>query len=171
MQSTVVKKVSKDAIDFPEEQFVLKDYPIDVSMQVYDNGDVYIGQQLNGERSGLGTLYYKNGNVHTGNWYCNIKSGCGIYFTKRGTKYIGKWTDDELNWTNTEIEFKDGSRYVGAMTNNKITGYGRIKYKNGDVYQGMWKAGKWHGSGEVLYKNGDRLTGEFNENTLVKRIE
>lgn len=169
--STVVKKVSKDTIQTFKDQFVLKDFPIDVSMRAYENGDVYIGQQMNGYRSGLGTLYYGNGDIHTGNWYKDVKDGCGIYFTKEGTKYIGKWVGGKLNWDKNEIEYFDGSYYEGTLKNDKITGNGTMKYKNGDVYQGEWKDGKWHGSGEIIYKSGRRLRGNFNENTLIKQIE
>lgn len=40
-----------------------------------------------------------------------------------------------------------GDVYVGNITNNQKTGFGRILYANGSFYEGQWEANKYSGKG------------------------
>ena len=86
---------------------MLKKYVnVEVSMIVSENGDVYIGQQVNEQKQGLGSMYYVNGNVYTGNWFNDIREGCGVFIENTGTQFVGKWHNNKLHWHKNQIHFR-----------------------------------------------------------------
>ncbi len=62
---------------------------------IYDNGDYYYGQFLNGDRHGEGTYIWSNGNKYEGNWKHGRRHGQGTFTWFNGGTYSGKWRDDK----------------------------------------------------------------------------
>lgn len=59
----------------------------------YDNGDVYMGDIIQGKKSGKGTLCYDKGkSVYEGEWLDNKRCGKGKQVTKEGT-YSGNFVE------------------------------------------------------------------------------
>lgn len=165
MRYPVVVKVTRETVDHFQNQFMLKEFPnLSVSMIAYENGDVYIGQQLKDARCGLGTMYYENGDVLITNWYDDMADGCGVLEKKCGTRYVGKWKNGKLHWKKNQIQYIDGGLYEGSLIDGNVTGKGTMRYSTGEIYQGEWKDGKWHGEGAIKYSDGEIYKGEFFEN-------
>ena len=62
----------------------------------YKNGEFYIGQVLDGNKQGEGTLYYKNGNIkYIGDFINDKFEGKGKYIYQNGEYYIGEWLNDK----------------------------------------------------------------------------
>ena len=60
----------------------------------YPNGDIYIGDLLNNQRSGHGKMIYANGDIYQGEWEKDEKGGetrskSGIMSYKNDNIYIG----------------------------------------------------------------------------------
>lgn len=57
----------------------------------YDNGDKYVGELLNGKRSGKGIYLWSNGDAWYGSWNDGERDGYGIYMDFLGTYDKGTW--------------------------------------------------------------------------------
>lgn len=66
---------------------------------LYDNGDTYFGDLLNGEREGSGTFTEKKtGIIYTGEWVHGKREGNGT-LTSKDNQYIydGQWKDNSMS--------------------------------------------------------------------------
>jgi hypothetical protein len=129
---------------------------------IYENGDYYIGQALNGKAHGKGILYYKNGLIIYDGDFVNGKfEGTG----KRnweGKYYIGQWLNGKRHGKGIMFDKNDNILYDGYYIDNKKEGEGRIIYENKNFYIGQWLDNKRHGKGKEYYKNNElRYDGDF----------
>ena len=58
-------------------------------------GSEYVGDIINGKRTGKGTLTYINGDKYVGDFVDGEFHGKGIVFLKNGKKIKGKWLNGE----------------------------------------------------------------------------
>lgn len=159
-----IYEVSKETLENFKNHFRIEEgKEIEISMIVYRNGDVYVGQREGEKRNGLGTTYYITGEVHIGNWLNDIREGCGVNFKNTGVKYLGRWRNGKMNTKYGEIEFGVISYYKGEINNDEICGKGFMYYNEQEAYDGYWKKNQWHGQGVIKYKSGETYRGEFNE--------
>ena len=86
---------------------------------VFESGDKYTGNYVNGKRTGKGTYIWKNGDKYVGDFVNSIRTGKGT-----------------LSWI-------DGSNYVGDFVNGKLNGYGQYTDEKGRIYKGEFKNGKF----------------------------
>ncbi len=56
-----------------------------IKTKIYDNGDKYTGQFLNGEKHGQGIYFYLNGKKYVGKWRNDKRYGQGTYIYKNGS--------------------------------------------------------------------------------------
>jgi len=78
-------------------------YPMDIPAEEagtleavsFNNGDVYLGQLLDGKRSGLGLYIWADGNAWFGIWADNKMNGIGLYMDYNGNYYSGEWENDK----------------------------------------------------------------------------
>lgn len=127
----------------------------------------YIGESVNGERSGFGILLYSNGNRYLGQFKDNNFCGEGIFYFKNGDLLQGNFFEGLLNGLG-RYKSKDGYEYYGYWVNGRKTGWGRMRnqtvwmydsetYKP-EIYDGHWLDDEFHGEG--LYENhGNRYYG------------
>jgi len=88
-------------------------YEIKTQKMVFDNGDIYDGSWLDGNKYGWGKMIYKNGDIYDGEWDICGKHGQG------------------------KMMYKNGDVYEGSWFRNNRDGNGKITYQKGDVYEGM----------------------------------
>lgn len=148
------------------------------------NGNRYIGNWKNNERSGKGLMYYKNGNQYDGEWKEDVRSGAGIlsvsiepvimpalssvfegnaknsrHQNDRMRKvYAGMWMNDKPHGDGIHY-YLDGRVYTGSFQNGLKDGWGHMKYSDGNVYEGEYLRDNRHGQGVLLIGNGDRYEG------------
>ena len=130
---------------------------------IYDNGDYYIGECLNGLAHGKGKKYYKNDTIkYEGDFVNGKKEGNGKYIYESGSYYIGQFLNDLKHGKGKEY-YKNGTiRYEGDFVNDKAEGNGKYIYDDGEYYIGQWLNGLKHGKGKKYYKNGNiKYEGNF----------
>ena len=92
---------------------------------------------------GYGKVTFKDGSIYTG-----------------GAKF-GILTNEIDKSRPCEISFSDGTKYIGEVRNNILTGKGKITFPSGNKYEGGISFGLRHGNG--IYRDGNGLLyeGEF----------
>ena len=137
---------------------------------IWENGEYYIGQWLDGLRHGKGIIYYKNDSIKYEGDFVNDKyEGNGKYIYGNGDYYIGQWLNDLKHGKGT-IYYKNNSiKYEGGFVNGKLEGYGKYIYENGEYYIGQYLNGLKHGKGTIYYKNNSiKYEGEFINDQILK---
>lgn len=81
--------------------------------KVYDNGEKYTGELLDGQRHGQGTCFYPNGNRYEGGWQEDSMFGPGVYTWKDGSVYKGEFVEGSKSARGV-MTWADGQRYEGA---------------------------------------------------------
>ena len=140
-----------------------EDYIINNKKFIYENGEYYIGEWLNGLRHGKGTLYYKNGNIkYKGDFIKDKFEGEGQYNFENGEYYIGEWLNDQRHGKGI-LYYKNGNiKYDGKFIKDKFEGEGQYIYENGEYYIGEWLNDLRHGKGKLYYKNDNiKYEGDF----------
>ena len=90
---------------------------------IFDNGDSYLGELLDGKLHGHGKYIWKEGSKYIGNWINGLKHGRGIIFFPNGTRYDGEFFNDQYHGRGVYYN-EDGSKidvnYVqGRLVENK----------------------------------------------------
>lgn len=78
-------------------------------------------------------------------------------------KYIGQWWCGQMQGIG-HFEFPDGRNYNGQLSNNEISGFGKM-YGNSTtgIYEGEFLNGKYHGHGILELKNKENYEGNFKD--------
>jgi hypothetical protein len=93
----------------------------------YDNGNVYVGEALNGLKHGTGKFTWASGHVYVGEYVNDKRTGQGTY-----------------TWPTGEF-------YEGSFENNARHGQGKQYDKDGNlVQQGIWENGDYVGTAEAV---------------------
>ena len=136
----------------------------------YRNG---YGMYIVGDFDDRMLLNCSNCVIYVGNWVNGYKSGTGACYNLNGTRiYQGNFADDEPSGAypgtaSNEYRFdiiKSGNNYYIGETNNGIrSGYGLYLWQNGNIWYGSWSYDTGSGIGVYLYQNGSVVTGIWNE--------
>ncbi|GAB2230311.1 hypothetical protein Droror1_Dr00014572 [Drosera rotundifolia] len=130
-------------------------------VQVYNNGDVYEGEFVNGKCSGSGVYcYYLSSGRYEGDWVDGKYDGYGIETWSKGSRYKGQYKEG-LRHGFGVYKAHAGDVYVGEWCNGKCHGFGVYSCCDGSVYVGQFKWGVKHGLGHFTYRNGDVYAGEY----------
>lgn len=156
----------------------------------YENGTHYIGNYVNGQRSGFGyrsypgkDLFYvgeykndiKEGKgklwkesakkwVYDGMWSRDLKNGQGYLIRDEGT-YEGSWLNDKLHGKG-KMDWVNGDTYEGEYKDDLRHGFGKMRFKNGDTYEGTFVGGQMHGQGRYVWRNGEIFEGNFKNGVM-----
>ena len=120
---------------------------------IYENGDYYIGQWLNGKKHGKGYIRNSEEKNLIEVFYNNDKrqEKEGKSFNKDGNVYN---RNNQGIIKGVEYSQKGIVKYEGEMINGVYNGNGKYIYPNGEIYIGQWSNGKRHGKGILYYDNG-----------------
>eukprot|EP00347_Sterkiella_histriomuscorum_P014743 403359714 len=188
--SNITNKVVKDKMkQYPRVKLMhLKSTSTNTKIcpiHFYSNGDVYMGERLNGisRRDGIGMQIYSDGSFYSGNWKRSYIDGEGIHIDSQGDVYDGQWIEDVRvgkgtmyymngfiysgQWADDQrhgsgvLTFHDGTKYKGQFTYDQQTGYGRYQWSNGNKYKGWWLNGFMSGMGTWTNAAGNKYEGQF----------
>ncbi len=127
---------------------------------VFENGDEYTGQWVNGVRTGLGVYDWADGSFYVGYFHDNQLNGLGIYIASTaGNDLIGFFQQGKL----AEAVILDAT---GCIMGNCLDGAGVYLWENGDMYVGQWVHGKRTGYGRYDWADLSRYIGEFQNGML-----
>ena len=82
-------------------------------------GVLYEGESSEGKPHGRGRMTYLNGDEYIGNFINGIKSGYGIFYKNDTFTYRGNFEDDEMNGFGTK-EFLDGRVEKGRFHKGQL---------------------------------------------------
>jgi hypothetical protein len=128
-----------------------------------ENGNIYIGEWLNGKRDGRGRQTWKNGDVYEGEWKEDKQDGLGRSTFASGCRYIG-WISQNCKHGIGEYVWSDGSSYLGEWKNNLMHGVGNYKWACGRAYLGHWDKNEINGFGVYSWEDGRRYEGYHEAN-------
>ena len=119
--------------------------------------------------NGYGKIIFKNNVTYEGFLKYGIlnnedpENPCTINFPD-GTKYVGTIINNEITGEGI-YTFEDGSTYKGEVLNGLREGKGSYQTLDGIYYEGEWKNGLKHGKGKIIQGNME-LEGEWVEGVL-----
>ena len=91
------------------------------------------------------TVTYPNGDKYVGEWRDNERTGQGTSTWANGNKYVGEWRDGKPNGQGTST-FPNGSQQVGEWRDGKRHGQGTSTFPNGSQQVGYWNDGQYVGA-------------------------
>jgi hypothetical protein len=127
--------------------------------------DKYVGDSINGKRSGYGVALYSNRIEYKGAWIDDCKHGMGIMKYPNNNMYFGPFEIDIIVGKG-KMNFGNGDKYEGEFVADKMTGYGVMTYENGDIYEGNWLDNTLQGLGKFTYSNGDNYQGYYSKDYM-----
>ena len=133
------------------------------------NGDRYEGWLKDGRPHGQGIFKQgrlgpggHNASVYLGEWVNGARSGYGVADDiVSAEKYMGMWCNDLKSGRGCVVTL-DGVYYEGNFSHGKMTGRGLMLFEDETSYEGNFAdAGVFSGHGTLTYNNGDRMEGSF----------
>jgi hypothetical protein len=123
----------------------------DVDVIEYSIGK-YTGELKNSIPNGTGTMIYDNGDIYEGEWIDGLRHGNGIFTTYNEdgevATYNGNWENDKKNGSGI---YKDEDyEYMGSWKNDKKHGNGTLE-STVIEYIGQWVDGYMQGQGEYIF--------------------
>ncbi|KAM7454980.1 hypothetical protein BLSTO_04264 [Blastocystis sp. subtype 1] len=119
-----------------------------------NEGLLYDGGWLNGQRSGHGKEYDGNeGLQYNGEWLNGQRSGKGVEYANGKKVYDGEWKNGVRNGHGKEYDDYEGLLYDGWWLNGMRNGEG-TEYAGDTAWTGVWKNGKKDGKFSALFKDG-----------------
>ena len=84
----------------------------------------------------------------------------------KGKLFFADGSSATVNSETGEIEYSDGSVYIGELRDLQKNGKGKLTYASGDVYEGEYKDDVRSGTGTFTWANGEKYVGEFANNQM-----
>ena len=109
---------------------------------------------------------YPDGSVYVGNLINGIRTGEGVYTWAVGDKYDGDWENDAMSGVGA-YTFSSGNLYVGTLADGVRSGAGVFTWYSNDLivasYNGEWSNDIMCGNGNYFYSSSDypKLSGVF----------
>lgn len=140
--------------------------------QIYANGEIYRGWWKDNRYHGFGRYEFANGEVYVGEFFGGMRHGISLMRRSNGKWYGERWNNDDILPSPTGprvLNNKDGSRYVGAVTERHIGnttyishhGFGELRFSDvnssdlTDCYVGQFVNGSPCGTGVCIYAKGE----------------
>ena len=89
------------------------------------------------------------------------KQGFGIQKMKDGSRFCGIFSNDKVNGWGI-YKHKNGDIYRGQYVNDKTNGYGEYSHSNGAIYYGYWINDMQFGVGYEIWNDSSQYSGEYN---------
>jgi hypothetical protein len=144
--------------------------------QCPNNGPVYTGQWVNGQRHGKGKITFNSqeDSFYDGEWSNDKQCGMGIRQYSSGNVYNGQWKEGQRHGKGT-MHWKDkNEQYTGDWINGIQHGVGEYiwqvqqidnsQYPQSNCYVGDWDNGIRQGYGTFYYASGSSYEGQWLDN-------
>ncbi|CAG9312805.1 unnamed protein product [Blepharisma stoltei] len=130
-------------------------------LQVFANGDYYVGDVFEDTIQGLGKLFtIETQCSYEGEWKNGKQNGFGVENWPDGARFSGNFVNGKKNGKGKFI-WADGSMFDGDFLDNQITGYGKYNWADDRSYEGRWLNNMMSGTGIFLWPDGRKYEGEY----------
>ena len=134
---------------------------------LYPNGDLYVGDFVNGKREGSGVCYYANRDQYKGRWRADFRDGRGTMVFADGSARNGFWQRGEPvnseETVRTDVVAQNGPPrapvQARCLAGNCQNGYGVYIFQDSSKYTGYFKNSLPDGTGTIHYPGGERYEG------------
>jgi hypothetical protein len=106
----------------------------------------YRGDYKDGSYNGEGTLD-DNGNIWIGEFINGKKNGQFIYMFASGNLFKGNYVDDKRCGKGEVRRVDDNSLFEGTYSNDRLNGFAVHSFPDGSRYEGEFKMGEKNGPG------------------------
>jgi len=120
--------------------------------------DTYKGNFSKGAVTGKGTSIRRDGQVYIGEWLDGKRHGQGVFKNKKGDTFSGIYHMNALQYGTWK--FANGDSYEGTFANDKKDGFGTLKLTSG-TYVGHFVKDYFCGSGKLTTTYGVTYEGQF----------
>ncbi len=115
---------------------------VGVAFAFFEDGDeTYLGEILNGQRHGKGSLLLDSENVYFGEFFEGKASGYGIFLENDGEDYVGAFEDGTPNGFGTVVAV-DGRTIQGRFVDGKPDGLVLVTGPDGTQSTENWANGE-----------------------------
>lgn len=135
----------------------------------WENGDVFIGTVVKGEKQGKGKFVWHDGQTYDGEWVNNRMDGMADVKYANGDRYTGMVKDGAPEGRGKFV-FASGDIFDGEFRQGHFNGFGRYTMKNNDYYEGAWRDDKKNGRGEYVWASGSRSAGIYKDGVLESEV-
>jgi len=133
-------------------------------LQVFQNGDSYLGEWEDNKPHGRGTFTFLASKYeYSGDWLYGKMTGKGKITWNDGSSYEGDFLENQLTGKGI-MKYPDGNVYEGEFVDGIHNGFGKFTWKQGDVYEGNWKNGLKEGTGTYRFPSGKIYSGGYKNN-------
>jgi hypothetical protein len=130
-------------------------------IEIYQNGDIYIGEFENNLKNGEGVLLYNHAeSKYEGRFYMNKKHGSGQEIFFHGSVYIGEFSEGMRTGQGTLSYPRYRISMFGQFFSGKLNGEGK-EQTDTFRYKGKFREGLKHEYGIIVYNNGNMYKGNF----------
>ena len=125
---------------------------------VWAQGDVYVGDLVQGQRHGRGNMTWANGQNYDGDWVRDLATGQAKLRFANGNQFEGQVQDGIPQGTGT-LRHASGDTYTGQLNAGEPHGKGVYRWKNGQQFDGEWRNGSPNGEGKLKFATGNHYEG------------
>ena len=130
----------------------------------------FSGNIINGQKEGFCKEIYEDGSVFEGFYQKGRRCGKGFFRdVKDSSMYIGNFQGDEIQGQGVKIE-DEGDKLVGQFEEGSLV-KGVIEYQNGVKYVGDLSNGVRHGKGKLMFNNDYVFEGQFVHDQISTAFE
>ena len=109
------------------------------------NGNKYVGEWRDGNRTGQGTHTWANGNKYVGEYRNGKRNGQGTFTWANGDKHVGDFKYNKRTGQGT-YTWGSGNKHVGEFKDGILNGQGTMTFADGTVKKGVWEKGSYFGT-------------------------
>jgi len=125
---------------------------------VWAQGDVYVGDLVQGQRHGRGNMTWASGQTYEGEWVRDLATGRAKLRFANGNQFEGQVQDGVPQGTGT-LRYASGDTYTGQLKTGEPHGRGLYRWKNGQQFDGDWRNGSPNGEGQLKFATGNQFEG------------
>lgn len=117
------------------------------------NGDKYVGDFVNGKRTGKGVQTQVGGWKYVGDFKDDVFEGHGTFTLQGGWDYVGEFRSGRFGGQGALV-LPDGRKYVGEFKADNFSGKGTLTFPDGRKYVGEFKNDVYDGQGAEYLADG-----------------
>ena len=113
--------------------------PYGKGITVYENGNKYEGEYVNGKRQGFGVYTFADGEKYEGEWDRDQQHGSGKYYYRDSYNhyYDGQWDHDYMHGHGV-IYYANADKFEGDFSLDEREGKGCFTFADGTILIGIW---------------------------------